>query len=388
MRLAVNGLSALRLLRILRSQGTAIMALPRCNVVVPDPAPGARWTKRRVDKSALAQIDPAWATVGLNVAVPTAAARIQSTFAKNTVYQRGLPEGAFLDLGEGLCCAGPELVFLEMSRLMLRSVRCMLGHELCGTFTRNADDPRLGDVSMGIAPATSVGRIRDFLAGCDNVLGLTQARDVLDCVADNAWSPMEALIASLMSLGISDYGYMLGPLVLNPRNDLAGPLLAKGSRGSRVPDIQIAGTPVGINYDGRGHLDFSEVDQAFAAGDERALRAVERDMREKVLDDLRRDRELAACGLVILPITSEDVITPGGLDAVMALAVSAVERFSDKDVSWTHRMLEGEGLRRKRQRLIWSLYPWEKADAYAREMAAKESRIYQQAKTDAASIRW
>lgn len=66
---------------------------------------------------------------------------------------------------------------------------------------------------------------------------------------------MEAVVAALMSLPVTDCGYGLGPLVLNQR--ISARTQEAGSRApaTRVPDILVSGSTVGINYDGHELLD-------------------------------------------------------------------------------------------------------------------------------------
>ena len=57
-----------------------------------------------------------------------------------------------------------------------------------------------------------------------------------------------------------------------------------------------------------------------------------RSVREKAVDDVRRNRELAADGLTVFPITKEDLREKGGLDRVMRQVVESIERTSSLDM--------------------------------------------------------
>ena len=114
---------------------------------------------------------------------------------------------------------------------------------------------------------------------------------------------------------------------------------------------------MGFNYDGRAHLGLEAIVEAARKGDPAAAM---REVREKYLDDLKRNRELAAMGRIILPVTSSDLFAPGGLDAVMLEAALAMEEFDGRSASH----LRGS----RRQQLIWSLLPWTEAQRYAREL--------------------
>jgi hypothetical protein len=217
---------------------------------------------------------------------------------------------------------------------------------------------------------------------------MAQSRRVIKYVANNAWSPAEAVIAALMALPIEDLGYGMGRLVLNQRQTAADELGRVGARESRVPDILVPHTCVGINYDSLYHLDLDHVieaarasalapeDTAAAAALEQARKAV----REKVLDDLHRNRELAAQGLVILPATSEDLYRNGGLDALMLEVFRTIELLSGKEMSECRRALASRAVCERRQTLIWSLLAWEKGRAFARELVEREQRGLQRLK--------
>ena len=372
MLLYVNGLSAVRLIRTVRTDGNAdLRTFRRCSLQGPNPEPSMRWTVRRVQSSPLAALDPNWQEKGLHVAVPNESMRLEARFAKNTIYKRGLPDDAFLDLGDGLRCASPELSFLEMARMMPRPVLVMFGHELCGTFSRDADDPRMGEVALSVPPATSVQQIRKFLSECRGILGLGAAREAIEQVANNAWSSMESVISTTMVLETTDLGYGLGPLELNNAQRVTSDLAAPEGHELRIPDIVVAGTPVGINYDGGDHLDFSDIEKAFASSDADALASAERALRGKGLDDMHRNRELTVSGMTVFPITKEDVFVPGALDQIMSSIVDAIERQSDKDVSATRALLASGSLKKERQYLIWSLYPWKNAAKYAQMLMAR-----------------
>ena len=119
---------------------------------------------------------------------------------------------------------------------------------------------------------------------------------------------------------------------------------------------------MGFNYDGRAHLDLDAVVEAAQKGDPAAAM---RDVREKYLDDLKRNRELAAMGRVILPVTSSDLFAPGGLDAVMLEAALAMEEFDGRSASYLRTLLGRPSAGSRRQQLIWSLLPWTEAQRYA-----------------------
>ncbi len=356
-RLVVNKLTALRALRVFRQEGRTLPA-ERCRLPEPTPNPQRRWSARLVPIERLALDRPPTAQRPIDVVVPSARARMQASFVSCVVRSRGAEEPDYLNLGDGLFIPSPELLLLELADCMSPHALALLAYELCGTYARSAADPRLGETVFGLRPATSVARIRDFLDGRSDVPRVLLARHAIARVADNAWSPMESILALMMRLPVHELGYEVGEIALNIRHDMPSELVGQGVLASRVPDIEIVGTRVGLNYDGQGHLDLASVVRDARAGD--ASPAVRR-VREKHLDDLRRNRELAAQGKIILPVTSEDLFAPGGLDALMREVAMVVGEFDGQRMSSTSMALDLSGLAFARQQLVWSLLPWARA---------------------------
>lgn len=366
MRLCVCKLTALRVLRQLRAPG-ARLPRARLDLPAPDPSPAQRWTPRALPLDRLALDDPPDVRHPIDVAVPTRDSRVQARFVRNTLHSAGLPEGSFVDVGDGVVIPCPELLFLELAGIMETEVLTLLGYELCGTYARDARSPRMGDVAYNVEPVTSVARLGAYLDACRGVRGAAAARDALERVADNAWSPLEALVALMAATPIDRYGYGLGPVRLNRRHANDPQLVAMGARATRVPDIEVVGTSVGFNYDSRDHFDLRSIAEAPPERTAAAMDAV----RAKYRDDLGRNRELAAQGRIILPVTTEDLFALGGLDAVMLEALLVVEKLDNQPIDpMVRALLSSDVLGWVRQLVIWSLLPWEPGVRYAAELKA------------------
>lgn len=396
MQLTVNGASALAVLRAIRSGkcpacGLHLRSLARCDLATPALDEGAKWTRRRLDLSAFGAA-PASKDRPTQVAVPSAATRIRSPYAHTTCYTRDLPAGSFVDTGAGLLFSSPELLFVEMSKVMDPAALALLGYELCGTFSRDPVDPRMGTVALGVEPVTSVARITAYLKTYGGKLSVPRARAALDAIGDNAWSPMEAVVAALMSLPVTEYGYGLGPLVLNQRVAVRPQAGGPQAPATRVPDILIADATVGINYDGQEHLDLDGLAELAASTIDgtvgnAALERAKRKIRDKARDDLLRDRELAAEGLLVLPVTSEDLFSPGAADALMSVVCDLLEQRDGRDVSQARGAIASRALRQRRQLRVWSLLPWKDGETYARELLQLERRSTEGARVEEHELR-
>ena len=364
MLLTASKQSALRALRLFRS---ARQHLPSSyhELPHPDPAPQRRWTASIVPLDALGLSAPPDANNPVDVIVPTAASRLRASCFSCSVQPASLPKDSFCTLGNGLCIPRPELLFLQMAGVMTPEAHALLGYELCGSFSRSAINPRTGEATYDIAPATTTEKISRYFDACGRRESVLIARRNLRRVADNAWSPMEAVVSLMARLPAHEDGYELGEVSLNVRHGTTPELVALGCRESRVPDIEVVGTHVGFNYDGRAHLDLDAIVQATREGNPSVAL---RDVREKYLDDLKRNRELAAMGHVIFPVTSNDLFAPGGLDAVMLEAALAMEEFDGRSATHLRMTLRPEATLSRRQKLIWSLLPWPEGSQHAREL--------------------
>ena len=342
-------------------------ASTRTDILSPNPFPSQRWTRKL-----LAGIDLGlsfqFRDMRLDFAVPNAASRIRVSNSTSTVYEKGLPNGAFIltrcsTNDCALAISSPELLFVELAKFMHPVEHLMLGHELCGTFSRDAMDPYNGPITYGVKPATSAERIRRFLAEARGIHGIETARISATFLNDNAWSPTESLIATLLRLPMDSLGYGFGELTMNPRINPEAPL--PGSKESRVPDIIIGSTPVGINYDGAVHLDLDSVISAAMdlkahpelAQTQLALASAVRSVREKVVDDIRRNRELAADGLAVFPVVKEDLYTRGGFDQIVSHLITIIEQLTDRDMSEQRKILCMKRLSGARWRMALSLLP-------------------------------
>ena len=372
MQLTLCKQSALAVLRALRStsakgRASSRASSKRIDILAPDPSPGKRWTRRLIDSIDLG-LPFSFAGQTVDFAVPDGSRRVRASNTTWTSYAKGIPPRAFIRTRCSnddcvLAISGPELLYTELADIMHPVEHLMLGHELCGGFSRDAEDPYNGPVTYGIHPTTSVERIAGFLEEARYIHGIDRARESLKYLNDNAWSPTESLVAAVIRLPMDSLGYGFGELELNPRVFPNASL--PGAADSRVPDIMIAGTPVGVNYDGAAHLDLDSIVSAARALEANpelvqariSLSNAVRNVRAKVVDDIRRNRELAADGLAVFPVVKEDLYTKGGLDQIIGHLIIVIEMLTSMDMSEQKRVLRMKRLGEERWRMAMSLLP-------------------------------
>ena len=380
MRLTLNALSALRVVRAIRSRSISGSLKRRCDFIAPELVAAKRWSgaEIRAHLSFLGDAASVSTRHPLEVLVPDKSARLQAKGTKSTFRLGDYPPGTFVDVGNGIAISGPELLFVELARVMDPAIHLLLGMELCGCFSRDALDPRNGAVAYGLEPATNVDALRSFAQEAHWIRGAERALATIDRIVENAWSPMEAIIAALAVLSRSELGYDLWPIVLNPRKELGERLSRLSDADSRVPDIMFAGTSVGLNYDGEDHFRLGEIARAAAhaerePGNAARIRELDEalaDARARIVADKRRDRDLMALGLTVFSVTKEDLEERGGFDRVMGQVVEAIEREGSRRLTWHRAAAENALLAQARQDFIWSLMPGQSGAAARERMDA------------------
>ncbi len=365
MKLTLNKQSALAVIRYLRSDKSRWRTLDRrTDVEEPDPYPKKRWSKLRLAEIENEMGIPIHLTKKpLDIAVPRASSRIRTQGVTCTVYTEEIPEHSFIKVNRNLSVSGPELLFAELAESMHPIEHLMLGHELCGSFSRDPENPYNGTITYRVKPLTSVSKIARFLDSAKRIRRIDAARATLKLLNDNAWSPTESLITALFRLPIDDLGYDLGPLILNERIDFEHEL--PGAKDSRVPDIIFANTPVGVNYDGLVHLDLRSIAQAgielgMHPEQNRAQVVLNQSIgsvRAKAVDDIRRNRELAVDGLRVFPVIKEDLYTYRGLDQVVEQLIALIEQSTHRDMAHQKRILRSRDLSQARHRMMLSFLP-------------------------------
>ncbi|MDO4399912.1 MAG: hypothetical protein Q4D27_03065 [Coriobacteriia bacterium] len=196
--------------------------------------------------------------------------------------------------------------------------------------------------------------------------GIKRARQAVNYIADHAVSAPEAVLSTVYALPPAESGYGMGPLTLNKQIEVTRD--ADGDvAGSRFPDILFPFAPVGINYDGEGHLDLAGLVKAARAAEladadtklqaDQVLIAKTAEVREKALDDVRRTRELAASGYLVLPATKEDLYGWGQLDSLTRHILDCAQNVFGADVAQYRETLDDAALKRDRFALLSAMLP-------------------------------
>lgn len=363
MAVTISHQSALDVVRALRADGQCLEKMDAVSPVSPTPWAGKHWGKVNFTPDVWRWGQPN-AHHPLHVLAPSGLGRVRSNVVKAHAITRSLPPGSVLWLDENSSIVCPELLFLQMSRTFSLPMLVLLGYELCGHFARSPEDPLGGRITDGLPAATSVERIRDYLSIFKGARGIARAKYALSFVGDHAISAPEAVLATMLSLPTSEAGYGMGPVLLNTRVNV-------GTEGSwvaakkRFPDLMLLFAPVGMNYDGEEHLDLSGLvltAQAAALADpdssaEKQAKLLEKlqEVRAKVVDDNMRNRQLAAAGQIVFPVTKEDLYGEGHLDYLVRQVLDCARQVFGVDTGGFEVALEDTDSKRDRQELLNSM---------------------------------
>lgn len=359
--------SALDTIRTLRCEGIKMHEMDAVSLTAPSSWVGKRLNMRNFEPSVWRWQRPS-DKCPLHILVPNPQCRVRGKGIVAHVVSEDMPADSVLWVDERSSVVCPELLFLQMAESFSLPALVMLGLELCGHFSRQADDPLTGDVVDGLPAATSVEHLTTYLSSFKGAKGLAKARAALRYVCDHAASAPEAALATMFALPSEDGGYGMGPLRLNERVELDESGAWVRVR-NRYPDVMFAFAPVGLNYDGFKHFDtvgLMAAAEAFARADEKdrdAARAALREKlvsaRAKVLDDNLRDRQLAASGRIVFSVTKEDLADIGHLDALARHVLSCANKVFGVAIEDRLKTLDDSSRTRERNELLGMLAPHE-----------------------------
>lgn len=357
--------TAMDVIRELRNRGEALDRYDRIKLRPPRPWVRERFSLREFTPDVWQWESPS-KTLPLDVLVPTSADRIRMPTVKSYVCKQLLPPEAIMCLDSVASVVCPELLFIQMAPRMSLAAAVMLGHELCGHYSRDPEDPLFGDVTMDVAPATSVGRIATFIDNMKGLHGAKQARGVLRYVCDNALSAPESVLATMGALPSFESAYGLGAVTLNDRVNVADEDELQARR-NRYPDLLFSFASVGINYDGQDHLDLQGlVDlaraDALSDGDDRAAALQETQkkleaIRKKVLDDTVRNNELMSRGRCVLVATKENLESGKELDKFMRRLLECAHATFGVDITSAIARIDDTDKAHDRASLLSQIYP-------------------------------
>lgn len=227
----------------------------------------------------------------LDVIVGRECNRRNSELVRCHVWSGPLSDGLLAPIGDDCLVCAPELVALQLARNASLVETMQRVYELAGRFAlSNAEH---GMAKVVPRPISSIERM-ELLASLDTaVRGGDLMRRALRYASDNARSPMEAQVATLMSLPRRLGGQGLGPAELNARVDVNDAARKLTSHRFFELDMFYRNAGVDIEYGGYHH--------------DNPLRRA---------DDNERRAALMAMGIEVIDLSSYPLNSPDKLEGV------------------------------------------------------------------------
>lgn len=253
----------------------------------PDVAKPSAGDLERLERIGLAQhANPA------HFIVPNTLSRVRTACITCSVFDRRIPSSAFVNAGDGVFVASPELCLLIEARTAAFANLVETGYEFCGSYRLAA----LSDAGMlsDQLPLTSTSKLQSFLSRARNLNGVDAARKAVPHILPNSESPKESQLSILSSFPgrLGGYGF--------PQPTLNHPVrISEKARGRSVGrtcrcDLFWPDAKLDVEYDSRLHH----------AGET-----------EQEKDSARRTA-LAYAGILVITVSSDQLHTRSEMDKV------------------------------------------------------------------------
>ena len=199
-----------------------------------------------------------------------------------------LPEGSAVRVAEGVCCAAPELLAVQMAPLLTPTGLACLLSELMGLY---AVSPTSDDgMFQREEPLTTPEKIRAYLGKFGVRPGSRLVLKALGHAFVRSGSPRETQLAMRLALRPGLGGYHLNVLSMNEPMEISR-IHDRMSKGVRKPDILVAspdGTHIcAFEYLGKRHNDPKRlVEDANRSNELKAMGISEYQIRKEQYDDL------------------------------------------------------------------------------------------------------
>lgn len=266
---------------------------------------------------------PAGCQLPLHVMVGSNAARtrtrsIVSHTCEGGGYANKMPS-SFVEAGGDFLIASPELCFAQLSPSLTVGQLVQLGFELCGTYALRLDAPALNRDE----PLTSAAKLSAYLQKFNNFPGHKKAQRAAHYILDGSASPMETLLAMLLTLPYAMGGYGIPSPQLNFKVDVPPSKRNRADRASCVCDLCWQEHKLCLEYDSaRYHLDPVQQES-----------------------DARRRNVLATLGYTVITVSPRQLLDSGAFNRLahqVAGYMGKRLRYSDPKFTHTHLAVRSE----------------------------------------------
>lgn len=261
---------------------------------------------------------PAGCALPVTALVGDASCRTSTASVVARIYP-DVPERSFIDAGNGFLVSTPEFCFLQMANRLSLARLIALGFELCGTYILVSHGP----APRRDAPLTTVAKLRAFVEGAPNARGRKKALRALRSVLDRSASPMESVLAMLLSLPYSLGGYGLTQPSLNFHVDVPPRFRKLADRTYCECDLCWPEARLAVEYDSRLHHADPERQES----------------------DARRRGTLTSLGFTVVTVSRAQTMDSGSFNRLahqLAKLLGKRLRYVDPGFTHTHLALRDE----------------------------------------------
>lgn len=193
----------------------------------------------------------------IHVLVPDAGERGTKEGFCRHLWTSRIPDGSFYCLSSDVWVSTPEFAFLQLAGLLTLPQLVYVGYWLCGEYRQREDG-----VTLRCESATTLNRLKNYVNAAQGCYGTKKARTALRFIADRARSPMEAKMATLVSLPVRLGGWGFGVPELNYQikaEELESQTLDREDRSFFEVDLYWPRKRAGMEYDGADHYEKSRM---------------------------------------------------------------------------------------------------------------------------------
>jgi len=209
----------------------------------------------------------------INIMVGSKTIRRKSTIYRPCVYTGPTPDWSFVSVGNGMAVSAPPFCFFQMAGVLPLVKLIQLGFELCGSYSLPIEDdyrPWAEDEETAEKPAektiydhprlTDTKALKAFVSRMEGVSGQKKASRALRYIADGSASPMETVLAMLLTLPYKLGGYGLPMPELNKRVENKKPVMRRRDKKYYVCDLLWPKENIAIEYDSESfHANFESM---------------------------------------------------------------------------------------------------------------------------------
>lgn len=189
---------------------------------------------------------PGGCRLPLCVLVGDESARTTTASIASRYWKGPVPEGSFVEAGDGFLVSTPEFAFLQRANDLDLVGLILFGFELCG---RYSIDIGSGCTSQRSRPLTTVEKLTAFLERAQGAHGRKKALRALRYLIDGSASPRETALVMLLTLPRSLGGFALKKPQLNYSIDRDNRSQAMSKRSRRDCDLYWPEEKLAIEYD-------------------------------------------------------------------------------------------------------------------------------------------